>query len=146
MDKFIELMDEKAKEILEEMSFLEKGSEELDRQCRAFKSVAEAYTKAYETRNKIEMDEKKFESESKKNELEDNRANEQNLIQLDTMKNENKQAYIKLGIDAALIVAQLIFWRISFKEGMKFEESGSYASMFAKQTTGRMNDLLKAKR
>lgn len=115
MDKEIRrLLDEEIKESLEELSTFDSGSSDKT-------SAIDDLTKLY----KLKLEDAKLEAEV----IEKNRAFESDRLLNDVqVRNQAKDQYIRMGVEAAGIVLPLIFYAVWMNKGFKFEETGTFTS------------------
>lgn len=98
-----DMLESEIKSEIENLSTLEPGS---DKHSTAVKSLSELY------KLNIEEDAHKKDDDNKN-------------IQL---KEQNKDRYIRLALEAASIVLPLVFYGIWMKRGFEFEKEGTYTS------------------
>ena len=144
-----ELLGEEIKSLIEELSSLEKGSEE-------YSKVAESLNKLY--RLKIEDDKNEIDEEEKYNRR--SMDNEQSVIdaelkdkQIDTdadihkrelevkdkqLREQSWDRWVNVGLQLTLAGFGFATYRYLYLKGLKFEETGSVASQHVRNLCSRM--------
>ena len=108
------LLGEEIKSGIRDLSSLPSGSKE---KSSAIEDLVKLYKlRIEETRNKSDFNEK-YESRYS-----------DTLFKKDQLKEQVKDRYFRLGVEAAGIILPLIFYAAWMKRGFKFEETGTYTS------------------
>ena len=115
MDEEIkDLLGEEIKSGIRDLSSLPSGSKE---KSSAIEDLVKLYKlRIEETRNEWDFNEK-YESRYS-----------DTLFKKDQLKEQVKDRYFRLGVEAAGIILPLIFYAAWMKRGFKFEETGTYTS------------------
>ena len=108
------LLGEEIKSGIRDLSSLPSGSKEKS-------SAIEDLVKLYKLRNESKRLEWDF------NEKYESRYSD-TLFKKDQLKEQVKDRYFRLGVEAAGIILPLIFYAAWMKRGFKFEETGTYTS------------------
>lgn len=113
-EEIIDLLGEEIKTEIRSLSALETGSKE---KSTAIEDLAKLYKlKIEETKNELDFNEKYETREGDKQ------------FKKDQLKEQVKDRYFRLGVEAASIVLPLIFYASWMKKGFRFEETGIYTS------------------
>lgn len=108
------LLGEEIKTEIRNLSALEAGSKE---KSTAIEDLAKLYRlRIEETRNEWDFNEKYKSRYS------------DTLFKKDQLKEQVKDRYFRLGVEAASIILPLIFYAAWMKRGFRFEETGTYTS------------------
>ena len=108
------LLGEEIKSGIRDLSSLPSGSKE---KSSAIEDLVKLYKlRIEETRNEWDFNEK-YESRYS-----------DTLFKKDQLKEQVKDRYFRLGVEAAGIILPLIFYAAWMKRGFKFEETGTYTS------------------
>ncbi len=108
------LLGEEIKTEIQKLSTLEPGSKE---KSTAIDDLTKLYRlRIEETRNEWDFNEK---YESRYSDVQ---------FKKDQLKEQVKDRYFRLGVEAAGIILPLIFYAAWMKRGFKFEETGTYTS------------------
>ena len=108
------LLGEEIKTEIQKLSTLEPGSKE---KSTAIDDLTKLYRlRIEETRNKWDFNEK---HESRYSDIQ---------FKKDQLKEQVKDRYFRLGVEAAGIILPLIFYAAWMKRGFRFEETGTYTS------------------
>lgn len=110
MDKARELLDREIETEISNLSLMESGSEE---KSRAVDDLSKLY--------KLKIEETKSEREFEK-------ACQEAQLSVEKMSDDDKDRYIRLGLEAASIVLPLIFYGVWMKRGFEFEKEGTFTS------------------
>jgi hypothetical protein len=109
-----DLLEEEIKTEIRNLSTLEAGSKE---KSTAIEDLAKLYRlRIEETRNEWDFNEK---YESRDSDIQ---------FKKDQLKEQVKDRYFRLGVEAASIILPLIFYAAWMKRGFRFEETGTYTS------------------
>ncbi len=109
-----DLLGEEIKTEIRILSTLEPGSKE---KSTAIEDLVKLYRlRIEETRNEWDFNEK---YESRDSDIQ---------FKKDQLKEQVKDRYFRLGVEAASIILPLIFYGIWMRKGFKFEETGTYTS------------------
>ena len=109
-----DLLEEEIKTEIRNLSTLEAGSKE---KSKAIEDLAKLYRlRIEETRNEWDFNEK---YESRYSDIQ---------FKKDQLKEQVKDRYFRLGVEAASIILPLIFYAAWMKRGFRFEETGTYTS------------------
>lgn len=114
MDEEIKkLLDEEIKHSIQDLSNLPIGSDRT--------AAVDDLTKLY----KLKLEEGKTRLNHEEN---IRKCTFENDLNRDQLKEQTKDRYFKLGMDAAKLVLPLLFYAVWMRKGLKFEESGSFTS------------------
>ncbi len=109
-----DLLGEEIETEIRILSTLEPGSKE---KSTAIEDLVKLYRlRIEETRNEWDFNEK---YESRDSDIQ---------FKKDQLKEQVKDRYFRLGVEAASIILPLIFYGIWMRKGFKFEETGTYTS------------------
>ena len=133
MKELKRMLDKEIEEELNYISTLKPGSEE---HSEAIDSVAKLYKLRYEQ----DCKEKELEETTKHHEDEINIGCERDKQQL---KEQKLDRYFKLGVEAAGVALPLIFYGAWINKGLKFEETGSFASTTFRGLLGKIKPTKK---
>ena len=118
---------------LNKLKTLEQGSKE-------YKEALEAISRLHEMKLDAEKVELDYAAKREKTQLDAGRADEELRLKeaeeerlRDQAKTERREFWIKLGVDAGLMIANLGFFALQFRRGYKFESTGAYTSTTFKE-------------
>lgn len=133
MKELKEMLDKEIEEELNYISTLKPGSEE---HSDAIDSVAKLYKLRYEQ----DCKEKELGEVEKHHRAQ---INNEFICNDKQLKEQKKDRYFKLGVEAAGIALPLMFYGAWINKGLKFEETGSFASTTFRGLLGKIKPTKK---
>ncbi len=107
----------------------------LDQASKEYKEALEAISRLHEMKLDTEKVELDYAAKREKTQLDAGRADEELRLKeaeeerlRDQAKAERREFWIKLGVDAGLMIANLGFFVLQFKRGYEFEKDGTFTS------------------